>query len=377
MDSEDDDFEELRARYSSLKSSIESELRVIQNAPRPSIVPPPPPVPHVRNEQYYAVRDSVIGDPSDRPFPSVECAIDEGMSSHFQQLRTSVSDNFDEHPARPHDSATVSTPDRQRHCTSAAASPTHAEGNLAPVENGVVLLKATRPSCEPGLTMVTASDIASTNPPAQHIVPQCSNSQGITGSPRPTASSSLDVSEADTSGGNTIAFGFEAMKAALDSHRQHYLKERAALRPAGRGRPVELLEHAGHSRSTSRAVPISPLRSSMALRPSSAGRPSSARVTSMRSSLQLRTKITRTQSKVLTPYGTSKATPVARKVPLARSSSANATPRETPAAGGKASARDGHTCDTSSLRNQRQAEVLASMKHRSHTIYQNAVLASS
>jgi hypothetical protein len=376
MESPDEEFEALRARYTSLRSSIQSELRAIGSAPRPAIRSNPPTLPCVRDEQFYTLRESLLGRPPEvQPYPSVESAIASHMPAQFAALHTSISTVTDT-PTATSQPAGMATPPRTAPTAPAsmndyrpasgdevpwtepaavASSPTATSG--LGEEHGSVVLHANRPSCGPTPTLLTAHDIARTSASRHTLALRLHSSRSATSSPRRHPSAALVTSDAPFQP-ESIVFGHQALRAALASHRRHYQDSRDALRPTRKATTTEF----GHGG----------VHSSSQLTPTLAAKRADRRSSSPRATAQHRTT-TRTPNRA--PHqaardaATKSARPATRQVPLARPASAGATLRTVPMAELVHAASQAVT-------DSRQAQVLASMKQRSGTIHRNLIVSS-
>jgi hypothetical protein len=363
MESSDEDFEALRARYTSLRGSIENELRTFGSVPRPASPSERPRSPHAREEQYDSLRESLVGNfasaRENQPQPCVDSAIESQMSAQFAALRTSVSTGNDM-ATRPRTAPIVSAAtsiDRYRPASGLEMSwtdpapdlPSPAAASVEGVDHASVLVHAERPACGPMPTLLTALDVARRNASCRSLAPRCHNGQSATSSPRHKPSAAIDPYRA-----HDIIFGHEAMRAALASHRRHYLESRDALRPTRKSKNHE----AGHgdivsARSDSQPTPV--------IAATSADRRSSGR----RAVVQQLTS-TLTPNRASKAVASMSARSTTRKVPLARPASAGATPRAMPTADLVQVASQG-------VGDPRQAQVVASIKQRSETIHRNSV----
>lgn len=374
MKSPDEDFEALRARYKSLRSSIANELRAIGSVPRPASRSESPTLPRVGEEQYYSLRESLIGNLAsargNQPHPSAESAIESHMLAQSSALHTSISmaTYAPTHPSQQA-SAAMATMPRTAPTVSAATSnayrpasglemsgtePPAVVSSPAPVsvqslDHGSVLVHAERPVCGPTPTLLTAHDIARTSASRHFLALRCHNGQSVTSSPRPKPSAALDPYQA-----HGIVFGHEALRAALASHRRHYLDSRDALRPTRKTKSTEA-GHGGIVPAHPHSQPTPVIAAERADRRSSGTRAAVQQLTS-----------TRTPNKASRAAACKSARPATRRVPIARPASAGATLRTVPMA-------DRVHAASQEDRDYRQAHVLASMKQRSEEIHRNSV----
>jgi len=340
--SDDASFEALRARYTSLRGSIESQLGV----PQRESTCAPPSLLHGGDERY--LRERVMGGTSARPYPSVESAIDGHMGAQFAALSTSISTRPDA-PAADAEWATVGVINTRPTGDALGALPPAG----ASTGSQTVQLHAARPSCGGAPTLMTASDVALASSSYRHMVPRCSNSQSATAAPlradAPVVSYDESLREQ-----NRLVFGHEAVRAALASHWRAYADSRAALRPARKFNAPEPEPRPTSARSASH--------------PSLGAKRGTSTTRALQQ--QVRALSAKTQPKATRTGGARAAT---RAVPLARPASAGTPARDAPMASPRQAGRLSPGGVPSVVGDPRQAQVLALMKQRSEVIYQNTV----